>query len=241
MPRGATVVYPEGRRADRRVRRHLSGRARAGGRRRQRRAVLLAAARGRRHRPGHLLRAARRLRRDRRAQRRDVLRRSAPGLGVPGRRRRRPEAAGEPELPEVDRVVLDMLSPWEVLPAVTPALIPGGVLCGYVATTTQLSRLVEAIRESAAYAEPRQLGDDDARLARRRARGASGSPHGRPHRLSDDGAPAGAGCASPRRAAPGRPRERGPAIRRQISPTSGQPPRIRQSGRRSTEPSADVT
>jgi tRNA (adenine57-N1/adenine58-N1)-methyltransferase len=58
------------------------------------------------------------------------------------------------DLPEVDRVVLDMLSPWEVLPAVTQALIPGGVLCGYVATTTQLSRLVEAIRESTSYAEP---------------------------------------------------------------------------------------
>ncbi len=65
-----------------------------------------------------------------------------------------PEAHGGPPLPEVDRVVLDMLSPWEVLPAVTPALIPGGVLCGYVATTTQLSRLVEAVRESQAYAEP---------------------------------------------------------------------------------------
>jgi tRNA (adenine57-N1/adenine58-N1)-methyltransferase len=63
-------------------------------------------------------------------------------------------APGEPELPEVDRVVLDMLSPWEVLPAVTTTLIPGGVLCGYVATTTQLSRLVEAVRETAAYAEP---------------------------------------------------------------------------------------
>ncbi len=58
------------------------------------------------------------------------------------------------DLPEVDRVVLDMLSPWEVLPAVTAALIPGGVLCGYVATTTQLSRLVEALRESASYSEP---------------------------------------------------------------------------------------
>jgi tRNA (adenine57-N1/adenine58-N1)-methyltransferase len=61
---------------------------------------------------------------------------------------------GEPPLPEVERVVLDMLSPWEVLPAVTQALIPGGVLCGYVATTTQLSRLVEAVRESGCYAEP---------------------------------------------------------------------------------------
>src|SRR6185503_2966495 len=39
---------------------------------------------------------------------------------------------------EVDRVVLDMLSPWDVLDAVRSALIPGGVLVGYVATTTQL-------------------------------------------------------------------------------------------------------
>lgn len=65
-----------------------------------------------------------------------------------------PELRGGAPLPEVDRVVLDMLSPWEVLPAVTTALIPGGLLCGYVATTTQLSRLVEAVRECAAYAEP---------------------------------------------------------------------------------------
>jgi tRNA (adenine57-N1/adenine58-N1)-methyltransferase catalytic subunit len=65
-----------------------------------------------------------------------------------------PEADGGPPLPDVDRVVLDMLSPWEVLPAVSAALIPGGVLCGYVATTTQLSRLVEAVRECGDYAEP---------------------------------------------------------------------------------------
>ncbi len=61
---------------------------------------------------------------------------------------------GDPEPAEVDRVVLDMLSPWEPLPAVTDALIPGGVLCGYVATTTQLSRFVEAVRETGCYAEP---------------------------------------------------------------------------------------
>jgi tRNA (adenine57-N1/adenine58-N1)-methyltransferase len=39
----------------------------------------------------------------------------------------------------VDRVVLDMLSPWEVLDPVSAALRPGGVLVGYVATVTQLS------------------------------------------------------------------------------------------------------
>lgn len=54
----------------------------------------------------------------------------------------------------VDRAVLDMLAPWEVLDAVSAALRPGGVLIGYVASTTQLSRLVEAIRERGGYTEP---------------------------------------------------------------------------------------
>ena len=53
-----------------------------------------------------------------------------------------------------DRVVLDMLAPWDVLDAVSAALRPGGVLVGYVATTTQLSRLVEAVRSHGGYAEP---------------------------------------------------------------------------------------
>lgn len=54
----------------------------------------------------------------------------------------------------VDRVILDMLSPWEVLPAVAAALTPGGVFIGYVATTTQLSRLVEALRSQDGFTEP---------------------------------------------------------------------------------------
>ena len=53
-------------------------------------------------------------------------------------------------------MILDMLSPWEVLPAVAAALRPGGVLIGYVATTTQLSRLVEALREIGGFTEPRR-------------------------------------------------------------------------------------
>jgi tRNA (adenine57-N1/adenine58-N1)-methyltransferase len=56
------------------------------------------------------------------------------------------DLAGHPPDEHVDRVILDMLSPWEPLPAVAAALNPGGVLIGYVATTTQLSRLVEALR-----------------------------------------------------------------------------------------------
>jgi tRNA (adenine57-N1/adenine58-N1)-methyltransferase len=55
---------------------------------------------------------------------------------------------------DVDRVVLDMLAPWEVLETVAKAMVPGGVLCVYVATTTQLSRIVEAMRLQSAFTEP---------------------------------------------------------------------------------------
>ncbi len=55
---------------------------------------------------------------------------------------------------DVDRVVLDMLAPWEVLDAVSGALRPGGVVCCYVATTTQLSTVVEALRGHGTFAEP---------------------------------------------------------------------------------------
>ncbi len=56
---------------------------------------------------------------------------------------------------EVDRVVLDMLAPWDVLGPVATNLIPGGVLVVYVATTTQLSRVAEALREQGCWTEPR--------------------------------------------------------------------------------------
>lgn len=64
---------------------------------------------------------------------------------------------GECDLPEaaVDRVVLDMLAPWEVLDVVARTLVPGGVLIVYVATVTQLSRSVEALREKQCWTEPR--------------------------------------------------------------------------------------
>jgi tRNA (adenine57-N1/adenine58-N1)-methyltransferase catalytic subunit len=52
------------------------------------------------------------------------------------------------ELPaqSIDRIVLDMLAPWECMEGVMHALVPGGVLGVYVATVTQLSRVAEAIR-----------------------------------------------------------------------------------------------
>ena len=54
----------------------------------------------------------------------------------------------------VDRVVLDMLAPWECLDVVADALIPGGVLICYVATATQLSRVAEGIRDHGGFTEP---------------------------------------------------------------------------------------
>lgn len=55
---------------------------------------------------------------------------------------------------DVDRIVLDMLAPWECVPAVAEALAPGGMVCGYVATTTQLSVFVETLREHNGFTEP---------------------------------------------------------------------------------------
>jgi tRNA (adenine57-N1/adenine58-N1)-methyltransferase len=59
-----------------------------------------------------------------------------------------------PVTDRVDRVVLDMLAPWDSLDAATGALVSGGVICCYVATTTQLSRVVEALRAQQRYDEP---------------------------------------------------------------------------------------
>ena len=54
----------------------------------------------------------------------------------------------------VDRVVLDMLAPWECIDAVAEALTPGGVVLCYIATATQLSRVAEYIRHSGLFTEP---------------------------------------------------------------------------------------
>lgn len=56
---------------------------------------------------------------------------------------------------QVDRVILDMLAPWECLPTVKDVLVPGGVLVVYVATTTQLSDVVETLRRQQCWTEPR--------------------------------------------------------------------------------------
>ncbi|MDX6327428.1 MAG: tRNA (adenine57-N1/adenine58-N1)-methyltransferase catalytic subunit [Nocardioidaceae bacterium] len=53
-----------------------------------------------------------------------------------------------------DRVVLDMLAPWECVEVVADALAPGGLVCAYVATTTQLARTVETLRAHGGFTEP---------------------------------------------------------------------------------------
>src|SRR5687767_9064800 len=53
-----------------------------------------------------------------------------------------------------DRLILDMLAPWDCLDAAATALLPGGILCAYVATTTQLSRIVEGMRVHGGFTEP---------------------------------------------------------------------------------------
>jgi len=67
-----------------------------------------------------------------------------PGTGDDG-------AGGEEPF---DRVVLDMLAPWECVGSAARALLPGGVLACYVATATQLSSIVEAIRGHGGFDEP---------------------------------------------------------------------------------------
>jgi len=61
-----------------------------------------------------------------------------------------PGQAGE----RFDRVVLDMLAPWDFAETAARSLAGGGLICCYVASTTQLSRTVEALREEGSFAEP---------------------------------------------------------------------------------------
>ncbi|TAL44810.1 MAG: tRNA (adenine-N1)-methyltransferase, partial [Salinibacterium sp.] len=64
------------------------------------------------------------------------------------------ELAASVDAGSIDRIVLDMLAPWECLDACAAALSPGGVLICYIATVTQLSRVAEAIRATGAFTEP---------------------------------------------------------------------------------------
>ncbi len=88
-----------------------------------------------------------------RQQRHPVLRAGQPpGLDAP--RGRPGRAAARRSGERCDRIILDMLAPWECLDVAADALRPGGILCAYVATTTQLSRFVETVRVHGGFTEP---------------------------------------------------------------------------------------
>ena len=55
----------------------------------------------------------------------------------------------------VDRIILDMLEPWECLETCQNLLLPGGVLVAYVATVPQLMKVMEGIRARRCFTEPR--------------------------------------------------------------------------------------
>ena len=55
---------------------------------------------------------------------------------------------------QFDRVILDMLAPWECVDTAAQVLRPGGVFLAYVATTTQLSETAEAIKKDGRFTEP---------------------------------------------------------------------------------------
>ena len=54
----------------------------------------------------------------------------------------------------IDRAILDMLAPWECIDAVAERLVSGGLLCCYVATTTQLGRVADTLRAHGEFTEP---------------------------------------------------------------------------------------
>jgi tRNA (adenine57-N1/adenine58-N1)-methyltransferase catalytic subunit len=64
------------------------------------------------------------------------------------------DSGGDLAPADFDRAILDMLAPWECLDAAAELLAPGGLVCCYVATTTQLSRTVEALRGHGGFDEP---------------------------------------------------------------------------------------
>ena len=58
------------------------------------------------------------------------------------------------EAASADRVVLDMLAPWECIDVVATAMKPGGLVIIYVATVTKLSRTFEEIRAHGGFTAP---------------------------------------------------------------------------------------
>jgi tRNA (adenine57-N1/adenine58-N1)-methyltransferase len=75
--------------------------------------------------------------------------------GIPGQWKLAVGSLQESSVEEkYDRVILDMLAPWECISFAAEVLRPGGVFLAYVATTTQLSSTAEALKEDGRFTEP---------------------------------------------------------------------------------------
>ena len=53
---------------------------------------------------------------------------------------------------DVDRIVLDLPEPWQVIPSAWMALRPGGILLCYLPTVLQVKNLVDALRDDQRFA-----------------------------------------------------------------------------------------
>jgi tRNA (adenine57-N1/adenine58-N1)-methyltransferase catalytic subunit len=59
-----------------------------------------------------------------------------------------------PTSEKFDAVLLDLLNPWDFISIVEKILKPGGFLVCYVATTTQMSRVIELMKTTSRWFEP---------------------------------------------------------------------------------------
>ena len=83
----------------------------------------------------------------------------------------------------IDRVVLDLPEPWQVVPHAMEALRPGGILIAYTPRSSRCRSSAHA-RVEGVERDPKS-GGAPPRLVRGRSSSSSRPPHGRPHRLPD--------------------------------------------------------
>jgi tRNA (adenine57-N1/adenine58-N1)-methyltransferase len=62
------------------------------------------------------------------------------------------DVAGELKETDIDRMILDLPEPWQVIDAAWKALRPGGILLSYLPTVLQVKSLVDALRQDNRFA-----------------------------------------------------------------------------------------
>ena len=84
---------------------------------------------------------------------------------------------------DLDRVVLDLPEPWQVVPHAEKALRRGGILCAYTPSIMQAAQTPRGAGRPRLRIEARDARGAAPHLAHRGPGGAPRPPHGRPHRL----------------------------------------------------------